>query len=207
MSDLMSSPLDPELAAPPSTPQDSTMPDLNETDSDETYETPELFTPLPSELEEIILPEQRRVIKDNILLENLLLALSTATLVSSRFAFEGDYGKVFQAGVTVFYGGDEDEVVGIELRFLKELSFDVKKYVARRLIRGLLIRYPPESFPRTFMVAETDPDRVEKPLVLVINVAGKLAGEVYEKGTKMHDLLVGQWWNDCLKGSKIAKMR
>ncbi|KAI1735385.1 hypothetical protein F4680DRAFT_470114 [Xylaria scruposa] len=166
----------------------------------ETCQMIKTFRPLPHELEDVILPEQCAAIEKHVKDGRHLVALAQAIRFSCDFAFEGDYRDSFMAGIHVYRAGEEDEAPGIELKFKKQLSLDLRKYIARQLLRGLLLRYPKRSFPRTFWVAEG-----EKTILLINGAVG--TDNFYELDRKIHNILVKQWWDDCLIGSKIARVK
>ncbi|KAI1754011.1 hypothetical protein F4782DRAFT_545350 [Xylaria castorea] len=173
---------------------------------DETYEMIKTFIPLSHELEDVILPEQCAMIEQHVKKGRHLIALAQAIRFSCEFAFEGDCRTSFKAGIHVYHLGEDDEAIGVELRFKKQLSLDLRKYIARRLLRGLLLRYPTRSFPRTFWVAEGDTNPVEKRAILLINDAVG-TDDVYELERKIHNILIIQWWDDYVNGSKVARVQ
>ncbi|KAI0451617.1 hypothetical protein F5B21DRAFT_507100 [Xylaria acuta] len=174
--------------------------------SNETCEVIKIFRPLSYELEQVILPQQCALIEQHVKKGLHLAALSQALRFSCDFTFEGNRKDIFTAGIHTFAAGEEDEAPGVELWFKKKLSLDLRKYIARRLLRGLLVRYPVKSFPRTFWVAQGD-ELAEHPVILFINDAVGTDNDVYELDWKIHDILVEQWWDDYMNGSKIAMVR
>ncbi|KAI0182856.1 hypothetical protein EV127DRAFT_414729 [Xylaria flabelliformis] len=174
--------------------------------SNEMCQTIKALRPLSQELEDVILPEQCAAIEKHVKKGRHLVALAQAIRFSCDFAFEGNYRDSFMAGIHIYRIGEEDEAPGIELQFKKQLSLDLRKYIARQLLRGLLLRYPKRSFPRTFWVAEGDTNPAEKRAILLTNdVVG--TDSVYELDRKNHNILVKQWWDDCLDGSKVARVK
>ncbi|KAI3331752.1 hypothetical protein HD806DRAFT_518695 [Xylariaceae sp. AK1471] len=160
-----------------------------------------ILRPLSHLLEEAIIPKQCAKVEECVEKGWHLAALVWALNYSCETAFEGNYSKIFTAGIHVFHLGGEDEAPGTFLRFRKRLSLELKQYVARQLLRGILIRYPRRSFPRTFWVTEGNAD----PLILQINNAVGTHMEVYEHGRVIHDAIVRQWEQDCyFEGSGMA---
>ncbi|KAI0550697.1 hypothetical protein F4679DRAFT_583366 [Xylaria curta] len=176
------------------------MSNTNRVAPNETCQMIKTFRPLSQELEDVILPEQCAAIEKHVKEGRHLVALAQAIRFSCDFAFEGDYRDSFKAGIHIYRVGEEDEAPGIELQFKKQLSLDLRKYIARQLLRGLLLRYPKRSFPRTFWVAEG-----ERTILLINGAVG--TDNVYELDRKIHNILVKQWWDDCLNGSKVARVK
>ncbi|KAI8946673.1 hypothetical protein F4801DRAFT_583176 [Xylaria longipes] len=195
------SPLD-SLSDTSCTPLSSIVSELDYEVPDETHEIFKIFRAIPHELEDVILPEQCAAIEKYVKKGRHLVALAQALRFTCDFAFEGDCKDVFKAGVRVFRMGEADEALGVELWFKKQLSLDFKKYIARRLLRGLLLRYPMRSFPRTFWIAEGDTNLVGNPIILLVNNAVGTRSDAYELGRRIHNILVTQWWHDYLRGLK-----
>jgi hypothetical protein len=118
-----------------------------------------------------------------------LAALASATMHSCETTFEGDYQDVFESDIHVFHLGEEDEAPGVFLRFRTRLPLELKQYIGRLLLRGIVMRYPRRSFPRTFWVTEGNED----PIILQINNAVDTRAKVYELGRAVHHAIVRQW--------------
>ncbi|KAI1276081.1 hypothetical protein F5Y07DRAFT_408665 [Xylaria sp. FL0933] len=113
-------------------------------------------------IREAPLPEQSVVIKELVKHGKHLSALAHALRYGYDFTFERKPHEVFSARIYIFNRNQKNEVPGIMMRFHKTLNPSFKRYLARRLLNGVLIRYPKGAFPWTFWVAEEG----EPPVIL-----------------------------------------
>jgi len=160
--------------------------------TDETDDIMKVLTPLAEPIEATLLPKQCGVVAKFVKKGQHLSALQVALNYSRRYAFAAaaaDCRNVFTAEIHVYHVGEEDEAAGICLWFKKKLCMEFRKYVARQLLRGMLIRYPKRYFPRTFWVVEG----TVNPIILLVNDAVGVQEQVYEYGRLIHDAVVRQW--------------
>ncbi|KAI0802160.1 hypothetical protein GGR55DRAFT_683571 [Xylaria sp. FL0064] len=113
-------------------------------------------------IKEALLPDQSAVIKELVKHGKHLSALAHALQYSYDFTFERRPHEVFSARIHIFNRNQKNEVPGIMMRFHKALNPSFKRYLARRLLNGVSIRYQKGAFPRTFWVAEGG----ETPVIL-----------------------------------------
>ncbi|KAI0426850.1 hypothetical protein F5Y09DRAFT_350858 [Xylaria sp. FL1042] len=129
---------------------------------DETVQTAGALHSTSRAIREALLLEQSAVIQELVKQGKHLAALIHALRYSYDFTFEKKPSEVFSARIHIFNINKKNEVTGITMRFHKALNPSFKRFLARRLLNGVLIRYPKGSFPRTFWVAEGD----ETPVIL-----------------------------------------
>ncbi|KAI1346445.1 hypothetical protein F5Y01DRAFT_321717 [Xylaria sp. FL0043] len=115
---------------------------------------PETLNSTSHVIREAALPKQSSVIEELVKRGQHIAALAHALQYSYDFTFERRPHEVFSARIHIFNRNQKNEVPGIMMRFHKTLNPSFKRYLARRLLNGVLIRYPKGAFPWTFWVAE-----------------------------------------------------
>ncbi|KAI0966898.1 hypothetical protein F4678DRAFT_465979 [Xylaria arbuscula] len=157
--------------------------------ADETIKTIRTLPPKSRVASDAALAMQCATIKGLVKQGDHLAALTHALRYSSRFTFEGNINEFFSACIHIFNFDKKKEVLGIMMRFRKPLNLGFKRFLARRLLNGVLIRYPKGFFPRTFCVAEGD----RKQSVLQTCEAADNFCHTFERGNHCRDLIVQQW--------------
>ncbi|TGJ85504.1 hypothetical protein E0Z10_g3274 [Xylaria hypoxylon] len=133
-----------------------------------------------------VLAEQCAVISRYVEKGHHLAALIQALDYSCAFTFARDPSEVFSARIHVYSSSTKEKAPGIQMQFRRELKLSFRAFLARRLLRGVLIRYPKGYFPRRFMVVEGD-----NIPILLYNVNARCSKN--EQGRNCHDLIVQQW--------------
>ncbi|KAI1304816.1 hypothetical protein F5Y03DRAFT_168518 [Xylaria venustula] len=157
--------------------------------ADEAVKTARTLTPTSCVADDAVLAMQCAAIKGFVKQGDHLAALTHAIQYSSDFTFEGKISEVFSADIHIFNSGKKKQVPGIMMRFRKPLNSAFKRFLARRLLNGVLIRYPKGFFPRIFCVAEGD----RKQSVLQTCEAVDDFCHTFERGNHYRDLIIQQW--------------
>ncbi|KAI0905776.1 hypothetical protein F4823DRAFT_632352 [Ustulina deusta] len=158
--------------------------------ANETMQTMAALHSISRQANDALLPTQSAVIKECVKYGEHLAALTHALRYSYDFTFQRNPSEVFSARIHVYNLGKKNEVPGITMRFYKALHPGFKRFLARRLLNGLLIRYPKAFFPRTFCVAEGD----EEPVVLqTYDAVGSQSYRLGRGRDCCRDVIVQQW--------------
>ncbi|KAI1423356.1 hypothetical protein F5Y12DRAFT_547896 [Xylaria sp. FL1777] len=172
----------------------STALDLDDIMANETIRTTGALYSTLHRANNTILPNQCAVIKEFVEHGEHLIALTHALRYSYDFTFEGHPSEVFAARIHVYnLGKKKSKVPGIMMRFYKDLHPAFKRFLARRLLNGVLIRYPKGFFPRTFWVAEGE----EMPVILQTYNAIEHIYHDLERARDVSDAIVRQWRWEC----------
>ncbi|KAI1367909.1 hypothetical protein F5Y08DRAFT_348252 [Xylaria arbuscula] len=131
-----------------------------------------------------------------------LEALKRALENAYHNTFATDPTPVFSASIAVYIlGRNEKDIPVIDMKFHRTLHFSFRKLLARRLLNGVLIRYPKGYFPRIFGVVE---QVGRQRVVLHAYTAYGDFTEKYEKCSACRHSIIAEWKTGD-KGKDVEK--
>ncbi|KAI0521257.1 hypothetical protein F5B22DRAFT_662378 [Xylaria bambusicola] len=131
-----------------------------------------------------------------------LAALTRALQDAYDHTFATHPSHAFSVSIEVYkLGRNKAEIPVIKMDFHKKLHFLFRKQLARRLLAGLLIRYPKGYFPRIFGVVEGDE---EKQVVLHTYKMHDDRSRKFERcGACRHSII--KQWKEERKGKEVTE--
>ncbi|KAK5635321.1 hypothetical protein RRF57_011033 [Xylaria bambusicola] len=168
----------------------------------ETWEVVKDFHNTTPSYKKIVLPNQCAKVEELVKNNQHLAALTRALQDAYDHTFDTHPRHVFSASIHVYkLGRNEAEIPVIKMDFHKGLHFPFRKMLARRLLNGVLIRYPKGYFPRIFGVVEGDE---EKQVVLHTYNRYEDHDQKYERCGACRHAIIEQW-NEERKGKEVAE--